>query len=125
MIVNHFMATMNKKLSDHNFVLSNQVGVLVGHMSFQVKKNYLQPWSSEFFLSIRDNITFFLITVYSLPLEGLHGRVLPQVDLQVGTGSKHDFLTSFSPSKLNSSDLPQGQQETSEGFSRHSAQAPA
>ena len=25
-------------MSDHNFVLSNQDGVLVGHMSFQVKK---------------------------------------------------------------------------------------
>jgi len=25
-------------MSDHNFVLSDQDGVLVGHMSFQVKK---------------------------------------------------------------------------------------
>ncbi len=34
-IVNHFTATINKiiNLSDHNFVLSNQDGVLVGHMS--------------------------------------------------------------------------------------------
>ncbi len=34
---------MNKNMSDHNFVLFDQDGVLVGHMSFQVKKNYLQP----------------------------------------------------------------------------------
>jgi len=30
-------------MSDHNFVLSDQDGVLVGHMSYQLKKNYLQP----------------------------------------------------------------------------------
>ena len=30
------------------FVLSDQDGVLVGHMSFQEKKNYLQPWFGYF-----------------------------------------------------------------------------
>jgi len=29
--------------SDHNFVLSDQDGVLVGHMSFQVKKIICSP----------------------------------------------------------------------------------
>ena len=58
--------------------------------------------------------------VATIPLEGLHGRVFPHVDLQVGTGSKHDFLTSCSVSKA----LPQGQQETSDGFSKHSVQSP-
>ena len=42
-IVNHFMATMNKNLSNHNFVLSDQDGVLVGHMSFQVKEIICSP----------------------------------------------------------------------------------
>ncbi len=37
------MATMNKSLLDHNFVLSDQDGVLVGHMSFQVKKIISSP----------------------------------------------------------------------------------
>lgn len=65
------------------------------------------------------------LTNYTIPLEGLHGRVLPHVNLQVGTGSKHDFLALCSLSKSNSRALPQGQQETSEGFRRHSAQTPA
>ena len=30
----------------------------------------------------------------TVPLDGLQGRALPHVDLQVGTGSKHDFRTS-------------------------------
>ncbi len=33
---------INKSLSDQNFVLSDQDGVLVGHMSFQEKPIYLQ-----------------------------------------------------------------------------------
>ena len=37
-IVNYFKATMNKNLAVHNFVLSDQDGVLAGHMSFQVQK---------------------------------------------------------------------------------------
>ncbi len=37
------MATMNKNLSDHNFVLSHQDGVLVGHMSFQVEQIICSP----------------------------------------------------------------------------------
>lgn len=65
------------------------------------------------------------LTSYIIPLEGLHGRVLPHVDLQVGTGSKHDFLASCSLSKSHSWALPQGQQEMSEGFRRHSVQTPA
>ena len=32
-------------MSNHIFVLSNQNGDLIGHMSFQKKKNYLQPCS--------------------------------------------------------------------------------
>jgi len=56
LMINHFTATMNKNLSDHNFVLSDQDGVLVGHMSFQVKKiicspangmwNWMRLWAS-------------------------------------------------------------------------------
>ncbi len=41
-----FYQRMNKNLSDHNFVLSDQDGFLVGHMYMYVlssEKNYLQP----------------------------------------------------------------------------------
>ena len=29
-----------------------------------------------------------------IPLDGLQGRTFPHINLQVGTGSKQDFLTS-------------------------------
>ena len=60
-IVNHFTATVNKNLpwlsqtilvtSNHNFVLPNQDGVLVGHMSFQVKKIICSPVLSTVLLN--------------------------------------------------------------------------
>ena len=34
-------------MSDQIFLLSDQNVALVGHMSFQGKKNYLQPWIWE------------------------------------------------------------------------------
>jgi len=36
-------------MSDHNFVLSNQDGVLVEHMSFQVKNIICSPDMSQMF----------------------------------------------------------------------------
>ncbi len=41
---------MNESLSDHNFELSNQDGVLVGHMSFQVKKIICRPVQGAYLL---------------------------------------------------------------------------
>ena len=35
-------------MSNQNFVLSDQDGVLVGQMSFQEKNNYFQPWAMIF-----------------------------------------------------------------------------
>ncbi len=53
---------MNKNLSDHNFVLSDQDGVLVGHMSFQVKKLFAalhveNKWRFLKFLALSDHQT--------------------------------------------------------------------
>ncbi len=49
------MATMNKKLSHHNFALSDQDCVLVGHMSFQVKKIIFSPakWEQSLFTPLK------------------------------------------------------------------------
>ena len=38
-----FKSFYGNDLSNHNFVLSNQDGVLAGDMSFEVKKKSLQP----------------------------------------------------------------------------------
>ncbi len=60
LIINHVTATMNTNLSDHNFVLSYQDGVLVGHTSFQVKQiicssGFLKPRFSK------QSITLFTV----------------------------------------------------------------
>ena len=45
--------------SDHNFVLSDQDGVLVGHMSFQVKKLFaaLRRWNA---MGVSDNLSVYI-----------------------------------------------------------------
>lgn len=53
------------------------------------------------------------------------GRSFPQVFLQVGTGSRHDTLSS--PSEINNSEMgvaPHGHIVTLEGRSAHEGHAP-
>jgi len=62
-------------MSDHNFVLSDQDGVLVGHMSFQVKKLFaaLQCVQTTFndgllfcFIKVNISVKALMVQVWSL-----------------------------------------------------------